>query len=252
MDFEKCKKAFDEYVDTFDLKNSLVLLKRNHTYQVVGLMAELAFRLDFSKEKIELAKLIGLLHDIGRFEQIRKFNSISDYETKMDHAKESCVYLFEQGHIRDFIEDNQYDSIIQKAILNHNRFKMEENLEKEELLFSKMIRDMDKVDIYRTLSVESESVLKASEITEKVLKEFQRKQTIDAHLIKTDSDKTIVRLAFIFDMNFDESYDILVSTDNFDLFLSTVEVEEDSEKLWKKLREICFDRINQGVGGKNE
>lgn len=248
MDFQKCKEAFEQYISNYDLKDKNISTKYKHSYAVSDLMAELAFRLNLSKEEVILAKIIGLLHDLGRFEQIRKFNSISDYKTKMDHAKESCVYLFDQGHIRDFIEDNQYDSIIQKAILNHNRLKIEKNLEKEELLFSKMIRDMDKVDIYRTLSVESESVFKASEITEKVLKEFQRKQTIDAHLIKTDSDKTIVRLAFIFDMNFDESYDILVSTDNFDLFLSTVGVEEDSEKLWKKLRELCFDKINQGVG----
>ena len=59
-------------------------------------------------------------------------------------------------------------------------------------------------------------------------------------------------LAFIFDINFDESFDILVNTDNFDLFLSTIEVEKNSEKLWKKLKEICFDQINQGVGDKNE
>lgn len=248
MDFEKCKEAFEQYISNYNLKDKNISVKYNHSYAVSDLMAELAFQLNLSKEEIALAKVIGLLHDIGRFEQLRDYHSFSDQN--IDHADESCVYLFEKGHIRDFIEDNQYDSIIQKAILNHNHLKMEENLEKEELLFSKMIRDMDKVDIYRTLSVESESVFKASEITEKVLKEFQREQTIDAHLIKTDSDKTIVSLAFIFDMNFDESYDILVSTDNFDLFLSTVKVEEDSEKLWKKLREICFDRINQGVSGK--
>ena len=54
-------------------------------------------------------------------------------------------------------------------------------------------------------------------------------------------------LAFIYDINFDESLDILVETDNFDLFLSTIEVEENSEKLWKKLREISLDKINRGV-----
>ena len=54
-------------------------------------------------------------------------------------------------------------------------------------------------------------------------------------------------MAFIYDFNFNESYDILVDTDNFDLYLSVVEVSEDSEKLWKKLRELCFDKINRGV-----
>ena len=52
----------------------------------------------------------------------------------------------------------------------------------------------------------------------------------------------------LYDINFDESFDILVNTDNFDLFLSVIEVDENSEKLWKKIREICFDKINIGIG----
>ena len=38
------------------------------------------------------------------------------------------------------------------------------------------------------------------------------------------SDEIIKFLSFIFDINFEESFDILVSSDNFDLFLSTIEV----------------------------
>lgn len=250
--YEKAKQAFENYMSNFDKRNHLILLKYNHTYQVVELMAELAFRLNLDKRKIELAKIIGLLHDIGRLEQIKKFNVLSDNKTHFDHADESCVYLFEKGNIRDFIEDNQYDSILEKAIRNHNKFELEENLTGEELLFSKMIRDMDKVDIYRVLAIDFESVFKVSEISEEVLKEFQKEKTICNRLVKSDSDRTLVRLAFIFDMNFNESFDILVEKDNFDLFLSMVEVSDDSERLWNKVREICFDRINRGIGEENE
>lgn len=246
--YETAKQAFENYMSNFDKGNHLISSKYNHTYQVVKLMAELAFRLDLDKKKIELAKIIGLLHDIGRLEQIKKFNILSDNKTHFDHADESCVYLFEKGHIRDFIEDNQYDSILEKAIRNHNKFELEENLTGEELLFSRMIRDMDKVDIYRVLAIDFESVFKVSEISEEVLKEFQKEKTICNRLVKSDSDRTLVRLAFIFDMNFNESFDILVEQDNFDLFLSMVEVSENSEKLWKKVREICFDKINRGIG----
>jgi len=99
-----------------------------------------------TKEQMELAKIIGLLHDIGRFEQFKKFGSFSD--KNVDHADESCNYLFKDGHIRDFIEDDRYDSIIEKAIRYHNKFRVPK-LSDEELLFTKMIRDMDKVDIYK-------------------------------------------------------------------------------------------------------
>lgn len=250
--YEKAKQAFENYMSNFDQKNHLILLKYTHTYQVVELMAELAFRLNLGKEKIEIAKIIGLLHDIGRMEQIKKFNILSDNRSHFDHADGSCVYLFEEGHIRDFVENEQYDSILEKAIRNHNKFEIEGELTEEELLFARMIRDMDKVDIYRVLAVNFEQVFQASELSEMVLKEFQKEKSICHNMVKSDSDKTLVRLAFIFDINFNESFDILVEKDNFDLFLSVVEVSEDSEKLWKKVREICFDRINRGIGEENE
>lgn len=240
MDFEKCKEAFERYISSYDLKNKDISVKYHHSYAVSNLMAELAFRLNLSKEEIVLAKIIGLLHDLGRFEQLK--NS----DQSVDHADESCVYLFEKGHIRDFIEDDTYDAIIEKAIRHHNKYELPE-LEGKELLFSKMIRDMDKVDIYKQLAVNYEMVFDANEVSESVLKKFEQLTSIDKKTCEKKSDKIVGRLAFIFDISFEESYDILVSTDNFDLFLSTVEVMPNSEKLWKKLREICFDKINRGI-----
>ena len=132
-------------------------------------------------------------------------------------------------------------------MLNHNKHKIDTNLSERELLFTKMIRDMDKVDIFRVLALKNNEVFKASEVTEGVLKEFSLEHSIDNNTVKTDTDKVLLVLAFIFDINFEESFDILVNTDNFDFYLSMVEVALDSEKLWKKVREICFDKINRGL-----
>lgn len=246
--YEKAQLAFEEYMKNYDLTNPLILLKYKHTYQVVELMSELAFRLNLSKDDMILAKVIGLLHDIGRFEQIKKYNVISDKKTNMDHADAACYYLFDDGHIRNFVVDDKYDNIIRKAIKNHNKYLIDDDMTGEELLFSKMIRDMDKVDIFRVLALKNHEVFKADEVSSDVLKEFSLNHEINNHLIKSETDKTVSRLAFVFDINFNESFDILVQTDNFDFYLSMVDVASDSEKLWKKLREICFDKINRGVG----
>lgn len=245
--YEKAKIAFENYMKNYDLNNPMILLKYRHTYKVVSLMAELAFRLNLDKEHLELAKIIGLLHDIGRFEQIKEYNVISDKKSNTNHAKESCIYLFDNNHIRDFISDSKYDSIIEKAIYNHSKLEIDKSLKETELLYSKMIRDMDKVDIFRVMAVEYKEKFNADEVSKEVLKEFNLHKSIDTNIIKNASDKTVARLSFVFDINFNESFDILVDSDNFDLYLSTVEVETNSEKLWRKLREICFDVINKGV-----
>lgn len=63
--------------------------------------------------------------------------------------------LFEQGLIRNFIEDSQYDNIIKKAIENHSKLSIEEGLDKRVLLHSKIIRDADKLDNYRVKKEEN-------------------------------------------------------------------------------------------------
>lgn len=246
--YEYAKLAFERYMGNYDLTSDLINFKYKHTYKVVSLMAELAFRLNLNEQELELAQVIGLLHDIGRFEQIKIFNDLSDIKTNMDHADAACYYLFDEGHIRDFVVDDKYDNIIKKAIKNHNKYLIADDMTDEELLFLKMIRDMDKVDIFRVLALKNHEVFKADEVSSEVLKEFSLNHEINNHLIKSETDKTVSRLAFVFDINFNESFDILVQTDNFDFYLSMVDVASDSEKLWKKLREVCFDKINSGVG----
>ena len=161
---------FNKYVDNFDRTSEKINLKYQHSLAVMGLMKELAFRLELSKEDIELSGLIGLLHDIGRFVQLRETNSFKD--SILDHAIIGADYLFKEGHIRDYIEDTKYDSIIEKAIRNHNKLKIDDGLNERELLFSKMIRDMDKVDIYKQSAIHFEQRFNASDVTIEVLEKF--------------------------------------------------------------------------------
>lgn len=247
MDLEKLKLAFDKYVSNYDMSIKEISLKYYHSYKVMNLMEELAIKLDLDDEEIKLAKVIGLLHDIGRFEQFNKYQTLRDSDSS-DHADESCVYLFDEGHIRDFIDDDKYDELIRLAIKNHNKKNIDENIKDLKILkFCKMIRDMDKVDIYRVYATYFDYTFDANEVSVEVLEEFNHEKSINTLLKKSKSDAIIIILAFIFDINFNESFDILVETDNFDYFLSTINVSRDSEKLWKKLREICFSKINKGV-----
>lgn len=239
--------VFNEYVSNYNLREMQIALKKDHSIAVMELMGELAYRLELSDEEIKLARLIGLLHDIGRFPQWEKYKTFIDADS-IDHAEYGADYLFKEGHIRDFIEDTKYDSIIEKAIRNHNKYAIEDGLSNKELMFAKMIKDADKIDIFKQLAVKCEMKFDVKEINSEILETFKKEEIVKNGTCKSDSDYTLRTLAFVFDINFNESYDLLVETDNFDLFLSTIEVSEDSEKLWNKVREICFDKINRGIG----
>jgi len=115
---ENAIEKFKKYASNYDMSIMEINSKYHHSFVVMDLMGELAFRLDLDKEKIEVARLIGLLHDIGRFEQFMKDHVLSDEFS--DHADESVIYLFDKGHIRDFIDDDKYDEVIKTVIDYYN------------------------------------------------------------------------------------------------------------------------------------
>ena len=148
MDYRSAKQVFEEYLDGYDRENDKVKLKIIHTYGVVAQSAELAKRMQLSPEDSELARIIALLHDIGRFEQLKRFDSFLP-ET-MDHAAYGVKVLFEEGMIRRFLPEDTWDEIIRTAIARHSDFKLDETLLKKTagqdsgertVLHAKLIRD---------------------------------------------------------------------------------------------------------------
>lgn len=248
MDFNTAKENFDKYINQFNMNNGNIRIKCYHTNMVVRLMEKLAKRMNLSKEEILLAKIIGLLHDIGRFKQIEKAQIIDDLKTNINHAELGCKYLFEEGHIRDFIEDDKYDELIKSAILNHSKLEIDRNLQDKELFFTKMIRDIDKIDILRVIATNDDYELIKEEVDDKVLKDFNNKKLINNKDIKSNSDETIRYLAYIYDIQFKESFELLDETDNLGLFISSLHIPKYSEEFasdcFKKVYKVLDENID--------
>lgn len=148
IDRQQILKKFKNYVDEFAGVDRGVQLKYAHSLRVAHLSEQIAASLNLSKEDIDLAWLIGILHDIGRFEQLRRYHTFIDYQS-MDHAKYGVHYLFDEGHIRDFIASGDEDDVIKAAVGEHNVYKIRDGLTPRQDQFTRLIRDADKVDIFR-------------------------------------------------------------------------------------------------------
>lgn len=78
INIEKAKNAFKEYVKEYDINNPKIKTKISHIQRVVVMSRKIAQDLKLDEENTELAELIGLLHDIGRFEQVKRYNTFVD------------------------------------------------------------------------------------------------------------------------------------------------------------------------------
>ena len=85
INLEKAKKEFIKYTENYDLENSRIKGKQTHSLRVMEISRQIAEGLKLSQEEIELATLIGLLHDIARFEQFTQYHTYRDMES-FDHV----------------------------------------------------------------------------------------------------------------------------------------------------------------------
>ena len=144
VNLEKSKEEFLKYTENYDLENESIKRKQLHSLRVMRISKEIASGLNLNDDEKQIATLIGLLHDIARFEQYTQYKTFRDKDS-IDHGDLGAKIL--EKDIRKYIETDKYDEIIIKAVKNHNKYSIEEGLTEKELLFAKLIRDADKIDI---------------------------------------------------------------------------------------------------------
>lgn len=203
-------KYFDEFISNYDMSNPNINYKYYHSYRVMNNMELLANRLNLNSKDIHLAKVIGILHDIGRFEQDKLYNSFKD--DKMDHGDYGVIVLKETNLLDKTGIDKSDYQVVYTSIKNHNKFLIESNLTERELLFTKLIRDADKIDILFALgNPEIKNILKQDEeeISKQIKIDFFNYKLVNKKDIKNLNDILVITFGYIYDINFKETYQII-------------------------------------------
>jgi hypothetical protein len=209
-----CKSFYTD--NTEDQKN--ILLKEEHTFNVCGNMVGITGGLSLDEEKKLLAETIALFHDVGRFPQYARFKTFRDSDS-VNHGVLGAETLREKKIVEELPEHEQ--EIILKAVKFHNAFSVPRNERDEIIFFIQLIRDADKLDIWRVFLdyYESPAEGKASavglglpdvpEYTKKVVTVIYNKEIIRLVDLKTLNDFRLLQLSWIFDLNFIPSFQLL-------------------------------------------
>ena len=228
MDINNAKIIFKDYVSQYDLTDEKIMRKRVHSLRVCELCKEIATYLNLSEEEILIAEFIGLLHDFGRFEQVKRYNTYND-RISVDHAKLG-VELLEEFGFDKFVKDKKTQEIIKVAILNHNKTFIDDNLTEEELLFSKIIRDADKLDIfYICKDMEFEKI--DGQIDDKIYKRMLTCE-YDYEKMNNKLDYYVLLLGFVYDMNFSWTINYLKEHKYIDVIIDRI-VEENPHEAFR-------------------
>ena len=143
-----CRDWFLDYTNRFQSLDPAVekniILKIGHTYRVCDNVSRIAKSLGMERDDLVMAEVLALFHDIGRFEQLKVFGSFNDRIT-VDHAKLGLKVLNNSG-VLAYLPRNER-RLLCRFIWLHNKYEIPEKERVDTILFSRLIRDADKLDI---------------------------------------------------------------------------------------------------------
>lgn len=238
-------EEFRKYVSNYDLNNIKIKLKYDHSIRVMELSEKYSKQLGFSDYDIKLATMIGLLHDIGRFEQLKMYDSFDD--RKIDHADLGVKILFDKGLIERFWDNKDDYGLIKLAIKNHNKFKIEDINDERIMKHTKLIRDTDKIDIMYVYGVSDELKVRGdtSKISKPIINSVRNHQEVLKTNEKTNNDGIVTAFAQAFDINYDVCLEEFKT--NLNIFYNILNHKEKFNEVINIVNKYMDERIDKYV-----
>lgn len=217
-ELKSLKKWFDEYCSSFstpvqeDQRN--ITVKKHHTHAVCLNAVRIGQQLKLDEGDMLLAETVALLHDIGRFPQYQRYKTFDD-SISINHAALGTQVLLERN-VLNGLPKKQRDLIVH-AVMLHNVYSLPKNLDSRTTLFVKLIRDADKLDIWRVFgeyysqssdkraTAVSLGLPDVPDYSPKILAGLARGELADKSDLRTLNDFKLLQLTWLYDLNFKAS-----------------------------------------------
>ncbi len=240
-------RAFDQYVSRYDADDPKIRLKIDHTHRVAALCERIASSV--GAESGDLAWLCGMLHDIGRFEQVRRYGTFND-AVSVDHAAFGADLLFQEGLLPRFAPNLSGPAIgvLETAIRSHSAYRIDPGLTEAEKRYCHILRDADKIDILRVncetpleeIYDVAPEALRTSAVTEAVRDCFRNRTAVLRALRKTPADYVVAHICLVFELVYPVSREIVTEEGCIDRMLKFQTENEDTRAWFAYMREtLC-------------
>ncbi len=197
-------------------------LKEEHTHRVCENARRIAEKLSLGKADEALAGIIALFHDLGRFPQYDRYRTFRDSES-VNHAALGASVLAERNVLSDLPKEDQ--DLIVRAVALHNVFRLPDGLEKRLDMHVRIVRDADKLDIWRIFagilalpeperpSAAGLGLPETPGYSAAVLERLRGREMVRLTDLRNLNDFKLLQLAWIYDLNFAPSFRLAAERD---------------------------------------
>jgi putative nucleotidyltransferase with HDIG domain len=216
------KTWFSGYVQNFKYDDPALQenidLKERHTKRVCKEILNIGRHLGLNEEELNLAETVGLLHDVGRFEQYDRYRTFSDRLSE-DHAELGIRVLDKEGILDNL--DPFTKELITCTIRSHNKSTLPANQSDTCLFFTRILRDADKLDIWRliidhyykkngkTNGTVTLDLPDTPGFSEEVYNDLLNRRIVNLKHVKNLNDFKLLQMGWIYDVNFKPTSDYI-------------------------------------------
>jgi len=249
---------FGQYTKKYMLLNKEdqypIALKIIHCQRVRREAVMLGKVLNLSGFDLSVLEATGLLHDIGRFKQYSRYKTFTD-SVSVNHAEYGAHILNENSILKKFSRKEEVRII--KAISYHNSLNLPLNEDEDVLFLTKIIRDADKLDIWRVFinhnklrkeqqnSTVDLDLPDAPTYSEKALADIMSKQNVDYRHVVNKNDFALMRLGWIYDVNFAYTFEEILKRDYLALLKLPLPQDDRIEKAFEEAQAYVEKRAEE-------
>jgi HD superfamily phosphohydrolase len=244
------KNWFADYVSgyyTADSEyNRAIRLKEEHTKRVCDNIVMLGKSLNISEQEMLLAETMALLHDIGRFKQYAIYGTFNDMDS-VNHARLGLQQIGIHKILRIF---SKYEKrLIAKAVAYHNVAVLPNVEDKKILFFMRLLRDADKLDIWKVVIDYYHEREKNPNTTielglpdehtcsPKILQALMEHRLARIEDLKTLNDFKLLQIGWVFDLNFVPSFQTVQNRKYVEQIASTLPQSKEVKEAVKQVHD---------------
>mgnify|MGYP003565006569 CR=1 FL=1 len=242
-DLDHFKRWFNRYVAQYhDLSGDGVkpiLLKEQHTKRTCTEIVLVGRKPGLSGEDLLLAEAVALFHDIGRFPQWKRYGTFID-SGSADHALLGLDVVSRYKILARIPPEEQ--ELICEAIRHHNLRELPTSLSQRQYLFSGLLRDADKLDIWGLVISELEGrgnlietlagyIPISDSFSRHIVAELKEGKVPDFSSVRNRNDMILLRLGWVFDLNFKESCRLVLERNYVDRLCDHLPVRSELQEV---------------------
>ncbi|HBD92910.1 MAG: hypothetical protein A2015_13535 [Spirochaetes bacterium GWF1_31_7] len=225
-------------------------LKIVHTDRVIENTILISESLKLNDFAHKSAVLSALFHDIGRFNQYCRFGTFKD-EISLDHGNYGAEILKEFTVLDDL--SSQMNEVINNTIINHNKHIMPDNLSDENTVILKIIRDADKIDIFRIISEQNKmeqsdrtvmlDLDRNHAVSESVYKQVMKGENVKYSELKSFDDFKALQLGWVYDINYPISFKIIQQHNYLENIYKSMAQNKYSDDIYYSVKNYVESRL---------